>query len=175
MSDFTPNPLYSYGRIDTSAGEGGESLHKVAPHVFGVGDGKLAEGIAQGAPATSEDIVLQPTSNDASASGVSPDSLTGTVDTTGHGMGGFNHEQLNPAAHASVIGDGSAVVESEAEVGDELEAAKAALLEVGVEKLREMAKERGVSAGGSKEAIIDRIIEHDTTPAPAEDDDEPTE
>ena len=48
MTDFTPDPRYSFGRIDTSAGEGGESLHKVSPALFPVGpDGKMATGLAQ--------------------------------------------------------------------------------------------------------------------------------
>jgi hypothetical protein len=57
--DFTPNPLFAFGRVDTSAGEGGESLHKINPGLFGVSaDGSIGRGSEVDGAATPEDIGL---------------------------------------------------------------------------------------------------------------------
>ena len=59
MSDFTPNPLFAFGRVDTSAGEGGESLHKVNPALFGVdAEGHIGRGAEVDGEATPEDVAL---------------------------------------------------------------------------------------------------------------------
>ena len=61
MSDsFTPNPLFAFGRVDTSAGEGGESLHKVNPNLFGVDtDGHIGRGSEVDGEATPEDVSIE--------------------------------------------------------------------------------------------------------------------
>lgn len=113
---FTPNPLFMTGRIDTSAGEGGESLHKLNFNVFGVKDGVLspdenAPGATIGDP---EAIELQEsqvggnhlTSPEKREEGT-PTQATfnpaaGTVNTSG--PEGVHHDDFDPDAQPKTEG-----------------------------------------------------------------------
>lgn len=87
---FEPNPMFAFGRIDTSAGEGGESLHKVNPNAFGVVQGHIGRGADVDGPGDSEAIELTESVRNEGLSnaedGQSPSIVVdlGTVDTTGH-------------------------------------------------------------------------------------------
>lgn len=112
---WTPNPLFAYGRIDTSAGEGGESLHKINPYVFGVSeDGTIGRGAEVDGPASPEDIALEPSKVGSgipeqreqregdppvTAAFASP---AGTVDTSG--PEGVHHEDFDPVAQPHTEG-----------------------------------------------------------------------
>lgn len=111
---WTPNPLFAYGRIDTSAGENGQHLHKINPTMFGVSeDGTIGRGAEVDGPATPDDIQLQPSAVGSGAPdpGQTPDGApvaagfappAGTVDTTG--PEGVHHEDFDPIAQPHTVG-----------------------------------------------------------------------
>lgn len=172
---YPANPGYVFGRIDTSAGEGGESLHKLSAPVFGVAeDGTIALGAEQGTvESTPEDIVLQPTSSETSnvvgepategtqdtqpGTGpldtvVDPESLKGTVDTR---LGSLALEAPEAADDAAAEADDTAVE---------------GWGEHTVAELREELKSRGLPTSGIKDELIaaleaDDAAAADDTPA----------
>lgn len=86
MSDFQPNPLHVYGRIDTSAGENGEHLHKVNPTVFGVVEGHIGRGAEVDGPGDPEAIELAASMGQVESGEVASPTIVvdlGTVDTSG--------------------------------------------------------------------------------------------
>lgn len=82
-----PNPMFAYGRIDTSAGESGESLHKINPNVFGVVEGHIGRGAEVDGPGDPEAIELADSIEQGTNGqpGAEPTIVVdlGTVDTSG--------------------------------------------------------------------------------------------
>ena len=158
--DFTPNPLFSFGRVDTSAGEGGESLHKINPALFGVSaDGSIGRGSEVDGSATPEDIVISDSSlgnvpEPPEGTKVEPQFAPpgGTVDT---GAPGVPVEEV-PGEGDEAEGDEA---EGEGEGDEEVE-------EVDYESLLkpaliELADSRGIDSSGTKAEIIERLQQAD--------------
>lgn len=140
--DFTPNPMYAYGRIDTSAGEGGESLRRVNPVLFG---------------AAPEDIVLVP-----SPVGNVPEPPEGTTaePSFAPGDGTVDTSQPGVSPSAADAGDGEGEGDGDggnqdppADLVDYNEMLKADLVA--------LADERGIDSSGTKADIIERLQQAD--------------
>lgn len=179
MSDaFTPNPLFAFGRVDTSAGEGGESLHKINPALFGVdADGHIGRGSEVDGSATSEDIVI----GDSALGNVPepPEGTTvepqfapegGTVDTSAPGLP-VNEDGSSPLAPADVEGQldegestGEAVPGEPVDPADGDQTPPSEVVdysELLKPELIELANSRGVDASGTKADIIERLQQAD--------------
>lgn len=178
MSDFTPNPLFSFGRVDTSAGEGGESLHKVNPALFGVdADGNIGRGAEVDGEATPEDIAL---SNSPVGNVPEPPEGTvvepqfapegGTVDTGQPGVppadpeivegdveGSLEEGEANGAAQPGDLSDGSVPAPVEGEGDQEPPAEPVDYESMLKADLVALANERGIDSTGTKAEIIERL------------------
>lgn len=158
--DFTPNPMFAYGRVDTSAGEGGESLHKVNPSLFGVAaDGTIGRGSEIDGAATSEDIAVvgspvgstvEPPEGTTVEPSFAPEG--GTVDTGAPGAP-VNEDGSPSLVEGTVEGQlaegvstGDAVVVEPVDYD--------ALLKPAVVKL---AEDRKIDSSGTKADIIERL------------------
>lgn len=180
MSDFTPNPLFSFGRVDTSAGEGGESLHKVNPALFGVdAEGHIGRGAEVDGEATPEDVALanspvgnvpEPPEGTVVEPTFAPEG--GTVDTgpgappadpeiaEGDVEGSLEEGEANGEAQPGEPSDGSvpAPVEGEGEQAP----ADPVVDPVDYESMLKadlvaLANERGIDSSGTKAEIIERL------------------
>lgn len=169
MSDFTPNPMFAFGRVDTSAGEGGESLHKVNPALFGVdAEGHIGRGAEVDGEATPEDVALanspignvpEPPEGTVVEPTFAPEG--GTVDT-GPGSLSVEVEVETPADEAQGD-DAQGDADADAETPADAEApADPADEPVDYESLLKadlvaLANERGIDSSGTKAEIIERL------------------
>jgi hypothetical protein len=177
MSDFTPNPLYAFGRVDTSAGEGGEALVKVSPGLYGLtpedivigpttanGSAVAAESALTGTVDTQGDLTGGPAQSEGGEAPVlvDPATVVGTVDTQGGQPVSEEAPEEVPAEEAPVEGDAAEEVVAEEVVADGTDYAS-----LGVTALRGLLKERGLPTSGTKDELVAALQADDAAQAEA--------